>query len=104
MAIYETNRPGALNLKPMITITRDGTEVVVTMETGCSTVKALSMRFDTNNQLYAELLTDQLRAKLANLVEDLRRNEYERGYRDKTKRKPKSTWMPRTLAYIHGKS
>jgi len=83
----------------MISISRDGSEVVVTLETGCETAKVLNFKMDTGNHLYAELLSRKLRETLAAAVEEVRRHEYEAGWSDKAKKKLKTGWFSSNLKY-----
>ena len=75
----------------MIQITQEDTNVRLSIESnlGCNYI----VRYNCGDVYYSRLLRDHLQAKMYNKLEAIRREAYEEGWRDKTKRKPKQTWF-----------
>lgn len=57
----------------------------------------VTLNFDQNTELQAILLRDSIQEKFGNVIESIRKEAYEQGWDDKTKRKPKQTWFKRWL-------
>lgn len=81
----------------MIDFTRNGNTVYVTVETGLSTDPKISFRFDASSSLCAELLHEKLWIRFMEMVENVRKEEYNAGWRDKTKRLAKCQYFYSTL-------
>lgn len=52
-----------------------------------------NLYWNCSDEQYALLLRDHLAEKMANKLEQIRREAYEQGWYDKRKRKPKQTWF-----------
>jgi hypothetical protein len=76
----------------MITIKRDESTVIVDVENG-PLGSTYSFTFACNNKWYAELLRLHFTERLGSRIEEVRREEYERGWNDHKKRKPKANWF-----------
>jgi hypothetical protein len=78
----------------MIEFNRKGTAVVVSINTGVNVEKnVISMEWNCENEMMAQLLLDQLKDRHWKIVQDIRKEEYERGWIDKMKRKIKRDWF-----------
>lgn len=85
----------------MISFRRDGSEVVVEVESD-STVNSRFFRFKIafGNELYADLLTRNFQHKFETLIEDVRREEYERGWKHAKAKKARTSWFPCVLRKV----
>ncbi len=78
----------------MITFKRNGTKLQVNIESGLApTSNVYNLSWECGDECYAALLRDHLDDKLGNLLEAIRRQEYERGFNDHKKRQPKEEWF-----------
>lgn len=65
----------------MITFSRSGTKVLVYIEIGMNSCKELTATIECGNDLYAELLRNEIMEKFSNKIERIRKIEYLRGRR-----------------------
>lgn len=80
----------------MIQITREDSEVKVNLSNGpLDAVYAFS--FTCANKWYAALLTTHFNNRLSSLIEQVRKEEYERGYKDGRQKQTKKTWFYSSL-------
>jgi hypothetical protein len=76
----------------MIGIKREGTKVIIPLEYGpLNSIYPFS--FDCGNEYYAELLKQHYYKKLTSLIEEVRQEEYNRGYKDGRAKRGKNTWF-----------
>jgi len=88
----------------MISIGRHGTKVKITIETGMATGGDLFLYWECSNELFAELLTTRLQRKLADRIEAIRQEEYNKGWKDaKSKKKAKQTWFTSVFRLFYEK-
>ncbi len=80
----------------MITIKRDDEVVIVNVENGPLDA-TYTFRYNCGNKWYASLLSDRLQSELSSLVEIIRKEEYERGYREGRSHKVKKEWFASIL-------
>lgn len=52
-----------------------------------------NFKFSTSSEFYAKLMSDNLEKELERRIKELRRNEYERGWSDAKKKKPKCDYF-----------
>lgn len=72
----------------------DGTKIVCRVETGISVEKnVLQLVWECNDEMFARLLFDRLQQKQSALIEQIRKEEYNQGWNDKTKRRLKRDWF-----------
>lgn len=87
----------------MITIRREGTKLVVLVEHGLSIadVGPLKLEFETGREIFAEALVRQVQDFTETRYAEIRRLEYETGWKDGRKRgdkrRPKRTWFRHDL-------
>lgn len=89
----------------MITLKRDGTKLVLVLEDGMPNVEGGALRFDweAGREVLSAALLLQVQRHVDNTIEEVRRLEYEAGWKDARartrngKRKPKRTWFFSTL-------
>ena len=81
----------------MLKFRLNSSKIEIIIDTGLSL--NIITTYECNSPLYAELLYNQLRAHQAKLIEEFAKDNYLKGYSDKTKRNPKSTWWPSILNY-----
>lgn len=79
----------------MISFELAGSEVKVKCDTGVG--HTLITTFNCNSELYAKLLCNQLRDQYYKTIEAFAKKNYDEGYDDKKKRKPKRDWHPSTI-------
>jgi hypothetical protein len=78
----------------MITISKDEKRVKVAIKTGLyQSSSEVWLYWNCESEMFAELLAKQLRTHIEQTVEAIRKQEYERGWKDKTKRRQKSTFF-----------
>lgn len=79
----------------MITFTTDETKVKA------SVTSSLGFSFffshDTGNKAYAALVQERLWREFIAKVSEVRQEAYNKGWKDKTQRKPKQNWFPGNL-------
>lgn len=75
----------------MITITTEGKTLTVHLETGIGFTYFIKSERDC--PMDAALLRSQLNKYFGDQMEAIRRESYEKGWSDKTKRKQKQTWF-----------
>jgi hypothetical protein len=80
----------------MITIKRVGTKVQIILEGG-PLEASYPFTHECGNEHYAELLAGHFINSLYKRVESIRLKEYESGYNDHKKKKPKRDWSYSTL-------
>lgn len=73
----------------MITIKREDTKMVITIDPGMSDEKVAALKWDCHQDWYAELLVDRCSDQLYNKLRQIRREAYERGWKDRASRKTK---------------
>lgn len=80
----------------MISIISDDTKVIVLLENGPldSTYHFL---FDCGDKYYASLLRQHLYNRLSTRIEEIRKEEYERGYKDGRSKRAKKSWFSTLL-------
>ncbi len=83
----------------MINISRHEDKVKLTIEHGLSSHPngSLLLYWNTGDAKYAELLSNKLQQKLWDTVEAVRKEEYERGWKDAKAKKAKTTWFASIL-------
>jgi hypothetical protein len=82
----------------MISFKKEDSVVYIIIETGMSTT--IRTKFDCNNELYAELLYNQLKKHLADSIEAFAKDNYNKGWKDKTSKKvAKASWFPSWLSF-----
>lgn len=77
----------------MISISRYETKVKITVETGTSTGGDLWLYWECNSELFAELLTNELREKLTERLQAIRQEEYNQGWKHAKAKKAKQNWF-----------
>lgn len=76
----------------MIQISSNGSKVVVKLETGIGW--SCELDYNNFNEMNAVLLENQLNKKLNQRIEQIRREAYEAGWKDKSdKKRGKRTWF-----------
>lgn len=75
----------------MLTITRDKDILTIQVDTGVGYL--VSFRRQSENELNAILLKNQLEGQLEETIKEIKQNLYNKGFDDKTKRKTKNTWF-----------
>lgn len=85
----------------MITITRNGRHVQITIESGLSVEDKIHFFHDCGNETFAELLTLRLRSRFDERVESVRKEEYDRGWKHKSGHKIKERWFSSWFKMIH---
>jgi hypothetical protein len=87
----------------MIKIFRKENKLTVTINDGIIYDNTVySMEFDCGNKYYAELLVRHLDSKMDNLIQSIRAEEYNRGWKQGRNRKtPKATFFSPLLKLIH---
>lgn len=86
----------------MITFSRSGTKVLVYIEIGMNSCKELTATIECGNDLYAELLRNEIMEKFCNKIKRIREIEYLRGRRRK-KKSDHHWYMMDTSDYSHEK-
>lgn len=76
----------------LIQIVRDDTKVSVQIEDG-PLGSIYHFTYDCGNRWYAQLLTDHFNKKLSTLIEGIRTDEYNAGYKDGRAKRAKRTWF-----------
>ena len=66
----------------MITFKRDGTKVVADVETGDLEEPVMRFHWETGRALFAGVLAQRLRDRIAAKIQEARRESYEEGYKD----------------------
>lgn len=90
----------------MIRFTQHGTTVKTIIEIDKESSKEIYFYWEcgANNQLYSQLLSELLQKRLSDRIESIRKEEYERGWREaKSKKKPKSQWFSSTMRLLYTK-
>lgn len=80
----------------MITFSTEGASLTIKIDTGIpsqSSAWTITSKYGAEHEIYAKLLRDKLHQKLYDQIEAIRKNAYEAGYNDKTKRKTKKDWF-----------
>jgi hypothetical protein len=78
----------------MIEFTQEGTRLKVKINTGVSVQRnIIVLEWDTTDELYARLLTDQIRSRFEEQTRTIREDAYNKGWDEKQKRKIKRTWF-----------
>lgn len=78
----------------MVTINRDEKKVCLRIEHGAYWGDhALLLYWNCENELFAQLLSSQLDKHLAERVQAIRKEEYEKGWKDAKSHKTKETWF-----------
>jgi hypothetical protein len=88
----------------MIRISRDGVKVKVTLRTSAN-VEACCLAFDLSfgNDLVADLVEQDLRNRLFEMMASVRKQAYEEGWHDKaSKKRPKRTWFVGVASLTRG--
>jgi hypothetical protein len=75
----------------MIDIKRSGSNLMI--EVGTNLGVRYPLYYQCNDEQYAMLLRDHMQIKMANKLEEIRREAYEQGWNDHKKRKTKATWF-----------
>lgn len=75
-------------------INKEGTKVIITIRNGLLCQKTTPFVYECGSDVYAELLASHLNKKIGDAIEQVRKTEYEQGWRDKAKKKPKRNWFP----------
>ena len=89
----------------MININKHGTTVKVSIETGLiASSSDVLLYWECGNDVFAELLTNQLRKKLADRIQAIRQEEYEQGWKDAKAKKRKRTWFASVMRLLFNQS
>lgn len=82
-----------------VTINRKGQDVELWLDAFIPNYdsRRFGFTFHCGGDVYAGLLTEHLRKRLGNLVEEARREAYEQGWKDAKAKRSKSDWFSRTL-------
>jgi hypothetical protein len=76
----------------MITIKRNEQQVIILFEEG-PLMSTYTFSVNCGDEYYASLLSDHFRRKLSNRIETIRKEEYERGYKDGRGKQGKKSWF-----------
>lgn len=80
----------------MFRIKNDGTKVQVLIEAGVNVAKRwFTFTYDTQDEVYAELLATSFQKFLENKLESARRDAYNKGWIDAKHHMKKETWFSR---------
>lgn len=74
----------------MINITREKNVLTINFNTGLGWITLFTR--ESSSELDAVLLKEKLENRLGDRIETIKREAYERGYTDKTKRRPRQGW------------
>jgi hypothetical protein len=77
----------------MVNISRDKSVVTIFIETGLSCGKGPLFTYQCSNEMQAELLEIHISRRLDDTVEAIRKMDYDAGWEDAKKKKPKRTWF-----------
>lgn len=80
----------------MIEITRDDQKVKVLLHSGVLNTKYI-FTWNCNDAVYAELLRDAFEKKFGDEIERVRKEEYERGFKDARAKRARASWFKRWL-------
>jgi hypothetical protein len=73
---------------------REGTKVIAVIEANVSQDKRfLHFSWDTNDEMWGELLQENLQNGLRLKLEDIRRKAYESGWKDARGKRKRETWF-----------
>lgn len=90
----------------MIQFKRDGSSVRVQVFTGVivdGRERYFELSIGTESDLYAQLLLEKLDQRMANLIFEIRREEYQRGWKHAKGKIRKSEFFPGVFKKIHDK-
>ena len=82
----------------MITLTRDGTKVVLRFDTTVQVDRpAILFTWNAGTELFAALLTRQVASDLSDAMVAARREAYNQGWADAKSKRAKQGWFPGVL-------
>jgi hypothetical protein len=81
----------------MIDLTRNNKKVFINIESGLSSEPRLPFSFECSSEMAAELLYRHLDDRVIKRIEEIRKMEYESGYKAARKKERKSDWFWITL-------
>lgn len=78
----------------MIQVTRNGTKTQIQVESGYPLQSGYYyFNYDCGNEEFARLLADHFERKLIDRIDAIRKEEYNRGYKDGRAKRAKATWF-----------
>ena len=97
--VYPPDRATSIFEVRMITFWRDGTKLKVEIDPKMPDKKVMYLYWDCSNEWYAELLMRQLDKELEDLIQRIRKAEYNSGWKDaKSKKVKKRDWFYNSLS------
>lgn len=85
----------------MIRFSKDGTKVKVRVDHGLSEDTHLVLNWECGSTLYSELLSSHLQKQLEKIVQQVRQEEYNRGWKDAKAKKAKCDYFYVKLGKAH---
>lgn len=87
----------------MIQIDRHETKVRLRIEHGLLSANGseLWLYWECDKEMFAELMENKLRKKLEDRIEAIRKEEYERGWKDAKAKRRKAIWFASVLRLIY---
>lgn len=86
----------------MIYIERYEEKVRVKIDTGLNTTSGqIWLYWNCNSEMYAELLSRHINKRLDETIQAIRKEEYERGWKDAKAKKSKANWFSAVIRKIH---
>ncbi len=82
----------------MITITTQGSSIILKIESGYPIGNYIhTFEHSCSAEFIAKLLADNISEHLDEMIRNIRKEEYNKGYDDKKQRKPKKEWFSRVI-------